>query len=98
MKPGLLALMLLGASIAAALLAVVLGGVLSGPSVAAGERAVTAIAAFDLAVALGAIALFWRRSAVLSGLTRGFAVLAFAAIEVAVLAVLLVLSVLVFNR
>ena len=98
MKLGLAALVLLGASIAAAFLAVVVGAAVSGPTVASGERAVTAIAAVDLAVAVAAIVLFWRRSAVLVGVARTLAVVAFAAVEFAVLAVLLVLSVIVFNR
>jgi hypothetical protein len=72
--------------------------VVSGRTVAAGERAVTGVAVFDVLVALAAVVLFAGLTKTLSGLSRGLAVAGFAVIEVAILVIALVMTLLGFNR
>jgi hypothetical protein len=91
-------LVLFGACAAAAFLAIVVGGMLSGPTVASGERAVAAIVVADAIVALAAVVLFWRAAAQLGATPRVLATAGFAVAVLLLMAMFAVLTLIAFNR
>jgi hypothetical protein len=79
-------------------IALLVTAMVSGRTVSAGERAVFGVGIFDVIVSLGAVVLFVVFSKGLSALPRSLAVIGFAVVEVAILAVALLMTLLGFNR
>jgi hypothetical protein len=98
MKLVLKAFALCTASVLLGIFAVFVAAIGSGPTVAAGERAVEILALFDLVLAVAAAVLFWRAGRGLSHPARGLSIVAFGAVELFAMGALFLLSLLAFNR
>lgn len=98
MKLALTGFALCVASVVLYLFAFFVAALAAGPTVRGGERAVEALALFDIVLAVAAVVLFWRSGRGLSGLARGLSTVAFTAVEIVVLGICFVLSVLGLNR
>jgi hypothetical protein len=98
MKLGLISLGLWAASAVLAGIAMAAAAMAAGPSVAAGERALTAAGVFNLLILLAAVAGFGWASRGLNLLPRVLAIAGFAALEIVTLGVALVVTALILNR
>lgn len=81
-----------------AIVAAVVGALGSGRTVAAGERAVTAIGLFDLVVAIAGCVVFGYVTRKLPAATRWLARIGFCVLQSIWLAAWLLLTVMMFNR
>lgn len=77
----------------------IVGAGLAGPTIRGGERAVVALAAFDLAVAMVTFGLFtWLTAGLATGWQRALWLLAFATLLVAMLAMVGFVTLVILNR